>query len=176
MTTTTTTKTPAANADRVTLAEVAGWISDADARATDPDLRRMASLASATALTAQERATWDRVVVCEAAMPEGAVILHRKLDNQGVQHVITWDPAQTSRETVDGFLRMFTGECIEYTPDVYQALRGIAEYRRGDYRPETIEFWDLVEQTVIGAADPFAAVACISRTITREHAALQAAR
>lgn len=160
--------------DRVTLAEVGGWISDADARTNSADLRRMASLANASALTAQERTTWDRVVVCEAAMPEGAVILHRRLDNAGVQHVITWDPQQTSRETVDGFLRMFIGECVEYTPDVYQALRGIAGFRTADPDPKVIAFLDEVEQTVIGAADPFAAVARVSELITREHAALAA--
>jgi hypothetical protein len=135
------------------------------------------SAPSAANIAAQARAAFPRVVIEELELPEGTVVLQYKGKGDHLPHHIGWDPAQTSRAKVEIFINIYiagAGEYIEYTRDVYRALRGLANFRKRDDSPAVIEFWDAVEQAVIAAADPAAAVDCISRTISREQAAILA--
>ncbi|MFJ1581752.1 hypothetical protein ACIOC1_00245 [Streptomyces sp. NPDC088197] len=152
------------------------YLCDADARAESTDLTKMAGLANATSLTAQARAAFPRVVVQEVELPGGTVVLYREA-SKGKPHYIAWDPAQTTRAKVEILITIYvagSGAYVEYTPEVYRALRSLATFRKADHDPKVIAFWDEVEQQVIASTDPAAAIECISRTITREHAAILA--
>lgn len=153
------------------------YLCDADSRIKDADLAKMAGLASATSLAAQARAAFPRVVIEALELPEDILVL--KCEGEGdLPHYIAWDPAQTTRAKVEILINIYIAgpdEYVEYSREAYLALRGLADFRKSDDSPAVIEFWDCVEQTVLAADDPAAAVECISQTITREHAAILAA-
>lgn len=158
--------------DYVTLTEVAGWISDADARTTSPDLTRMAGAARAAALTAQERFTFPRVVIEEAELPAGSFAVYR--EGEGAKpHRIAYDPAQTSRGRIEIFINIYiagSGEYVEYSPTAYRVLSGFEAIRRADPDPKIVEFWDEVEQQVIAADDPKATFAALTELVHAETA------
>ena len=146
---------------------------DADARSTNTDLRNDTDRISASTLTAHARADFPRIVLEQRELPGGSYVVHRDATDHGV-HYIAWDPAQITREKIEIYINIYIAgsrQYVEYTPEVGRALRGFEKIRRADPDPKTLEFFDAVEQAVIAADDPKAAVLRIADLLAAEQLA-----
>jgi hypothetical protein len=147
-------------------------LCDADVRTRDADLSKTAGLASIAALTAQARAGFPRIVIEKITLDDGIPGMFRGLGN-GLWR-FGYDPAQWSRAQAEIAINIYiagSGAYIEYTPQVYRALRGLDGFRTAVTDPASIALWDEIEQQVIASDDPAATVARYCELISTAPAA-----
>ncbi|WJD99737.1 DUF6907 domain-containing protein [Streptomyces antimycoticus] len=94
---------------------------------------------------------------------------------QSGRHYIGWNPALITRAKIETFINIYiaaSGEYVEISPAMDEALRHIDAMRTADASPASIAFADYIEQRVIETGDPnavFALVAdCLNLVQARE--------